>query len=263
MNGIRKKPATLQLHNIKTSCFIDGSDDQSDRTRSSSGDSTSNSLKLSHLISDELINAIYKELKSPASPWDKNISQHSPWLLEAASNSIGDSSPLLSPISPLKLRFHKYSVSKQLNSVGKQGFGLSSNHSRYASPSSPARLARGALGEELSNSQYRLECAAIQKLVAQKRANRRSSKSTLKNSANDIEFFDIEEVSSRKGLIDRTPSKRNVTSRVSDAYSRLKSAVKGESSLSFKRNRSKSKRKIQHLGLTEFNGWEHHQCDWL
>ncbi|WBW70809.1 Schizosaccharomyces specific protein [Schizosaccharomyces osmophilus] len=256
MDLSKRKPPPLRLQEARNLMFIDSEKDSS-YARSPMSSPTS-----PWHVSDKLISAIYQELKSPSSPWDKNFSQQSPWLLANSVISHDEDSPLLPVVSPLNLKTGSQSMmSKKRSKVRKQSptSKLYSKEEGVLHKHPKVVKQRSSLAIDERNSDFRKSGDYSTSSAAGIKSTRQST--AYKNSLRDLEFLEIEDLSSRNKF--PIKERENVSTRMSNAYSRFKSAVKDRTNGSTGPKRSKMKKNIQHLGLTEYYGWEHHSCDWL
>ncbi|EPY54322.1 hypothetical protein SPOG_04213 [Schizosaccharomyces cryophilus OY26] len=258
MDVSKRKPPPLKLQGPRNITFVDTEKD------STYAKSPISSPASPWHVSDKLISAIYEELKSPSSPWDKNFSQQSPWLLANGVISHDEESPLLPLVSPLNPKTRSQSMmSRKLSKIRKQPptSQLYSKEAGILHKHPKVVKQRFSLANEENASDFRKSGDYLTSSAAGIRSTRQSA--AFKKSLRDLEFLEIEDLSSHSASKFPTKEHENVGTRMSNAYSRFKSAVKDRTNGSMGHKRSKIKRNIQHLGLTEYHGWEHHPCDWL
>ncbi|EPX74315.1 uncharacterized protein SOCG_03525 [Schizosaccharomyces octosporus yFS286] len=254
MDLSKRKPPPLRLQDPRNLTFIDSVKDSS-YARSPVSSPTS-----PWHVSDKLISAIYQELKSPSSPWDKNFSQQSPWLLANSLIPHDEDSPLLPLVSPLDLKTRSQSMMSRKKSRVRKQSPASQLYSKETGALKYPKVIKQRLSlttDERSLNVRKSGDYSTSSVVGIKSARQSAAH---KSSPRDLEFLDIEDLSSRKKI--PIKERKDVGTRMSNAYSRIKSAVKDRTNGSIPK-RSKMKKNIQHLGLTEYHGWEHHSCDWL
>ncbi|EEB08819.1 hypothetical protein SJAG_03991 [Schizosaccharomyces japonicus yFS275] len=179
----------------------------------------------SPLTPSELVaNAVLVERQSPSSPWNRNIESHSPWLSGRCS-SLNSQTRLLLPKT----------TKSSIRSKGNDSQDVSRQTSRTNSIQQSERNSFCSMSDMNDGIHYE----AI------------LSESTPKK----LSFFDSDKQTS-KGF---RSTMKDVFTKVKHHFSPGSKAFVPLTD----RKRERLKQNIHHMGLTDFQGWEHHLCEWI